>query len=301
MALANFGAPKYGGTLMGRIVYVDPEYGESNTCSPPCRYACQDYASATPRFDLRGRGDGKEAFIMLVDRGPMDFGTNPCKFAEKVWNAQQAGAKAVIVENYEDKMTIMDAPDEQDESSYRYLRNITIPASFVTLSTGKALKELLKGSSAVYATMDWTDALPRQRVVEWEFWTGSNDMCGPICDVQKDFIKAFAPVAKEFDDAGWTKFTPHYIVWVCPPEYRDTPECRSQCIHHGRYCAPDPDGSIAEGYSGAEVVQENLRQLCVFKLANATTPSRSHLWWRYTTLFAERCTMDSKAYGQASR
>ena len=26
-------------------------------------------------------------------------------------------------------------------------------------------------------------------------------------------------------------------------------------LHAGRYCAPDPDGSIEEGYSGGEVVQ----------------------------------------------
>ena len=25
--------------------------------------------------------------------------------------------------------------------------------------------------------------------VEWEFWTNSNDMCGAVCDVQREFIK----------------------------------------------------------------------------------------------------------------
>ena len=25
--------------------------------------------------------------------------------------------------------------------------------------------------------------------VQWEFWSNSNDMCGPVCDVQKEFIK----------------------------------------------------------------------------------------------------------------
>lgn len=174
---------------------------------------------------------------------------------------------------------------------------VAVPASFVTLSSGTALKSLLKGGASVYVTLDWTDSLPRQRQVEWEFWTNSNDQCGPVCDVQRDFIKAFVPVAKEFDQAGWTKFTPHYIVWTCPDAYRDSAECRSQCIHRGRYCAPDPDGSIAEGYSGAEVVQENLRQLCVFKAANAT--GKPWLWWDYATRFAEECTMDSEAYGQA--
>ena len=238
---------------------------------------------------------------MLVDRGPTEGGSTACKFAQKVWNAQQAGARGVIVVNYEDKLTTMEAPDDDDEINFRYLKNVTVPATFITKSSGEALKSLMSSteaaaSGAVYVSLDWTDALPRQKQVEWEFWTNSNDQCGPICDVQRDFIKAFVPVAKEFDGAGWTLFTPHYIVWTCPEAYKGSDECGSQCIHKDRYCAPDPDGSIKEGYSGGEVVQENLRQLCVFKIANAT--GRPWLWWDYVTLFADKCTMSSQDYGE---
>lgn len=38
-------------------------------------------------------------------------------------------------------------------------------------------------------------ASPHQ--VEWEFWTNSNDMCGAVCDVQKEFIKV-QPLALAF-------------------------------------------------------------------------------------------------------
>ena len=76
---------------------------------------------------------------------------------------------------------------------YRYLRNITIPAAFVTKSTGDALKELVTkkgdGQEQVIVVMDWTDALPKADKVEWEFWTNSNDQCGAVCDMQKEFIK----------------------------------------------------------------------------------------------------------------
>lgn len=329
MALANFGSPKYGGSLIGQLIYIDAEYGYDVTCSPPCRYACQSFASATPPLDLRNRDGKKDAYIMIVDRGPIEPGTKPCVFAEKVWNAQMAGAGAVLVVNYEDKLATMDAPDEEEESSYKYLKNITIPSSFVTKSTGQALKSLIKSYQTVFAALDWTDSLPRKTVVDLEFWTGSNDMCGPKCDEQRDFIKHFQPVAEELDQAAWARyvsfsllslkyltltigidnlicglyfiylrFTPHYIVWTCPDQFKESVECQSECINHGRYCAPDPDGSIAEGYSGAEVVLENLRQLCVFELANATKPPRPHLWWTYTTRFGEKCTMSTKLYGQ---
>lgn len=42
----------------------------------------------------------------------------------------------VIVVNYEDKLTTMEAPDSDDEANYKYLANITVPATFITKSSG---------------------------------------------------------------------------------------------------------------------------------------------------------------------
>lgn len=45
-----------------------------------------------------------------------------CSFlAPQVWNVQTAGARGAIVVNYEDKMTTMEAPDEDDEANLKYL------------------------------------------------------------------------------------------------------------------------------------------------------------------------------------
>ncbi len=50
--------------------------------------------------------------------------------------------------------------------------NITIPATFVTKSTGDALKALMKGGQPVYVVMDWQDILPKKQqvgcLVGWE-------------------------------------------------------------------------------------------------------------------------------------
>ena len=140
----------------GKLVYVDPDHGHANRCQPACNFACSPYSEASPPFHLSptsssggdptgGEMGGPTNFVMLVDRGPVgdDF-SSPCKFAEKVWNAQAAGASAVLVVNYEDRHTTMEAPDDQDEVSYKYLRNITIPAAFLTKTDGQALKDLLK-------------------------------------------------------------------------------------------------------------------------------------------------------------
>jgi hypothetical protein len=39
----------------------------------------------------------------------------------QVWNAQSAGARGAIVVNYEDKMTTMEAPDDDDEANVKFL------------------------------------------------------------------------------------------------------------------------------------------------------------------------------------
>ena len=106
----------------GPLIYLDKGYGYEYTCSPPCQYACQSFDAATPPFDMRKELNG--SYIMLVDRGPLTSG-NACVFVEKVWNAQQAGARGVIVVNYDDTLTTMDAPDGDDERSYTFLENIT--------------------------------------------------------------------------------------------------------------------------------------------------------------------------------
>lgn len=51
--------------------------------------------------------DRAQQNIMLVDRGPTNSYTNACKFTEKVWHAQNAGAVAVLVVNYDDTQTTM--------------------------------------------------------------------------------------------------------------------------------------------------------------------------------------------------
>lgn len=85
-------------------------------------------------------------------------------------------------------------------TTHRWLKNISIPAVFVTKSTGDVLKNLLKEKKEVYVSLDWNDALPRKKTVDWEFWTNSNDMCGAVCDVQQEFIRVGG---FGWDGGGW--------------------------------------------------------------------------------------------------
>lgn len=95
---------------------------------------------------------------------------------------------------------------------------------------------------------------PARPQVRWEFWTNSNDACGTNCDSQKQFIKEFAPIAKKMDKEDVADFEPHYLIWVCPPRFQDSPQCQSQCIYSGRYCCPDPEDDMDKGYDGKDVI-----------------------------------------------
>ena len=109
-------------------------------------------------------------------------------------------------------------------------------------------------------------------------------------------MKDFKIVAQSLEQNGWTQFTPHYLTWFCPEGFQDSEDCKSQCTNHGRYCTPDPDGSFTSGYNGKDVVVENQRQLCVYR--QATKASKPWLWWDYTDLFGDECSMLNNTYDE---
>ena len=226
---------------------------------------------------------------MIVDRGN-------CPFTKKAYYAQNAGADAVmIVDSIAESLVTMDAAD--DAETAQYVDNISIPVGLITKDSGSKIEQVLGAGSKVLVTLNWTDVLPHPDArVEWEFWTNSGDECGPKCDSQKAFIKDFKIVAQTLEKGGYTQFTPHYITWLCPPEYITDPACVSQCINNGRYCCPDPDSDLMHGYSGRDVVIENLRTLCVFQQANNT--GQPWKWWDYVTEFGDKCTMAKGTYGR---
>ncbi|KAG5142431.1 hypothetical protein JHK82_018126 [Glycine max] len=147
----------------------------------------------------------------------------------------------------------------------------------------------------VNVNLDWREALPHpDERVEYEFWTSSNDECGPKCESEINFVKSFKGAAQLLEQKGFTKFTPHYITWYCPEAFILSQQCKSQCINNGRYCAPDPELHFQRGYNGRDVVIQNLRQACFFKVANES--GKPWQWWDYVTDFSIRCPMRENKY-----
>lgn len=268
-AIGNFGVPQYGGTMVGIVAYPKAN-----------RKGCQGFDN----FDIsyKSKPGGFPTFL-LVDRGA------------KAWNAQNAGAAAVLVaDNKAEPLITMDTPEEDDNKA-DYLQNITIPSALISKSFGDSLKKAIENGDMVSVNLDWRESLPHpDDRVEYEFWTNSNDECGPKCDSQIQFVKNFKGAAQILERKGYTQFTPHYITWYCPEAFLLSKQCKSQCINHGRYCAPDPEQDFSKGYDGKDVVVQNLRQVCLFKVANES--GKPWLWWDYVTDFAIRCPMSDKKY-----
>ncbi|XP_038983392.1 vacuolar-sorting receptor 1-like [Phoenix dactylifera] len=274
-AIGNFGIPQYGGSMAGTVVYPKTN-----------NYACKEFSAS----DLFKPKPGALPNFLLIDRGE-------CLFAKKVWNAQNAGASAVLVVDDKDEPLItMDLPREDDEAA-KYIQNITIPSALIDKNFGEKLKKAVRSGEMVNVNLDWREAVPHpDDRVEYELWTNSNDECGPKCNMLMDFIKEFKGAAQLLEKGGYSQFTPHYITWYCPQPFIFSKQCKSQCINHGRYCAPDPEQDFSTGYEGKDVVVENLRQLCVFKVANES--KKPWIWWDYVTDFHIRCPMKEKRYNK---
>ncbi|CAD6335947.1 unnamed protein product [Miscanthus lutarioriparius] len=276
-AIGNFGVPDYGGTLTGVVIYPDKK------------------ATGCDEFDAKFKAKSRRPVILLLDRGD-------CYFALKAWNAQRAGAAAVLIaDSVDEQLLTMDSPEAS--AGTEYVDKINIPSALVNRAFGESLKKMAQkvasgddgAGEEVIVKLDWRESMPHpDERVEYELWTNSNDECGPRCDEQMAFVRGFRGHAQLLERGGYARFTPHYITWYCPEAFRLTQQCRSQCINHGRYCAPDPEGDFGAGYEGKDVVVENLRQLCVHRVANDT--GRPWAWWDYVMDYKIRCSMKEKKY-----
>ncbi|KAM0866021.1 hypothetical protein ACQ4PT_042903 [Festuca glaucescens] len=168
-AIGNFGIPQYGGSMAGAVVYPK---GNSD--------ACDAFGGGSKEQLFRTKPGALPSFL-LIDRGH-------CLFAKKVWNAQNAGASAVLVVDDKDEPLItMDLPREDDEAA-KYIQNITIPSALIDKKFGEQLKKAVKDGEMVNVNLDWREAVPHpDDRVEYELWTNSNDECGPKCDMLMHF------------------------------------------------------------------------------------------------------------------
>lgn len=325
---ALFGVPPYGGgkQIVGTLHYLTPSANQ-NGCDPS-GYAYSPAHDSGPA-------------IFLLDAGP-------CSFVEIVRIAEKKGAAAVVVadarclcddqaaaytpafaeecaaaiEMFTPKGCTRGLPFMGDDGSGG---DVSIPSLIVSKydadrlgdcyltaddpsRAGNTVTGVVCGEGKpIVVSMAWDMPSPDGNV-EWDLWTNS--------DSDAAFKSKFATTARALELS--TTFTPHYFLWdgVRWGCTKDGLKCSSQCTHEGRYCNPDPDNDLEKGVSGADVVRENLRQLCVWQQANegragaaesgpgaASVGPGGAAWWEYASAFAALChggtTADPDTFNEA--
>jgi hypothetical protein len=111
------------------------------------------------------------------------------------------------------------------------------------------------------------------------------------------FMKEFSSRRKVLNNV--VNFQPHYAVFSLPKT--DPSVYNDLCTDStGEFCAEDPDGSGS--VTGKEVLEEDVRQLCIHELTKVDAASGSHgpvyyaeKYWDYVSKFPEECPLDGKA------
>lgn len=274
-ALGDFGLPLYGGSLGGSLVY--PSVG---------REACAPLAPLP-------RAPAGLATVALVDRGD-------CFFVEKAWHAQRAGADAVLVcDNRAEDLITMARPAGAAPEIDGLVDEVDVPTALLPRALCDRLKDALAMRARVVVSLDWSASIrppgdAGQRHVDVELWTTAAQRCGAACDRQATLLADLADAAAALERGGFAKFVPHYVTYSCS----DPDGCAANCIRAGRYCAPDPTPGTPDQYGGKDVVEEELRRLCVYEEANATL-GEPWAWFSYVSAFQSACKAEDGEFNAA--
>ncbi|CAG9329323.1 unnamed protein product [Blepharisma stoltei] len=260
-SLANFGNPPYGSVITGRV-FVPIKEDERRGCGP-----------LTP-IQWEGDPDQYNSPILLLERGG-------CGFVTKIRNAQNIGASAVlIVDHTAEDITKIVMIDDGTAG------NVFIPSILIGKDDGALIRnKVLENAGFIdrmhNVALTFTFEMPHpDNTVEYEIWMSSEN------HLVRSFLHDFTPFAKKFDENMIT-LTPHYVLWYCSTcKVKNWLEGHPDCVSGGRYCAPDPDYDGPR--TGREIVLEDLRQLCIYQLAEEKHNQK--LWWNYIKAFNETCS-----------
>eukprot|EP00457_Paulinella_chromatophora_P002143 gb/GEZN01002147.1/.p1 GENE.gb/GEZN01002147.1/~~gb/GEZN01002147.1/.p1 ORF type:complete len:777 (+),score=18.07 gb/GEZN01002147.1/:24-2354(+) len=251
---ALFGVVPYGRSITGTTLHATP--GDLDGCTPIVR---------SPSWPPLG-----VPIILLIDRGS-------CMFVTKVRHAQNAGAQAaVIVDNLEEGFLPFMADDGTGN-------DIVIPSMLISMKSGQAIKDALLNTT-VSLRMSWNIPVSSDGVVQWKMWTSPSD------PQTKNFKQTFTQVVASLGSRA--NFTANFEIVDGASNgcVSDPTHCGNTCTNKGRYCSPDPDTDPDTGLSGADVVGEALRQICI--LEEARRQADITLWWEYAGMQNDYCGND---------
>ena len=132
---------------------------------------------------------------MLVDRGE-------CKFVQKALNAQNIGARLLIV--VDDKEDDMDNIVMIDDGS---AGNLYIPTLMIRKIDGSTIKDYLENEKPVALSVSF-DIKDTTKQVKYDLWLSSANFKSYLS------VKEIAQIANDFSKKE-AVFTPHYGLRIC--------------------------------------------------------------------------------------
>ena len=284
---ALFGTPPYGGSIMQQVYYADSDLCDVNVDK-------RKGYPARPKDPTTGQmAEWESPYILMVDRGT-------CTFVQKVRNAQRAGAAAVLIADNTCLCNDTDClsktgvershcePQEPIMADDGSGSDVSIPSFLMFKHDADAIKDAVTLGNQVRVEMKFAVPAPDSRV-EYDLWTTPKDV------LSRKFLQSFQDAAEALDKDAF--FTPHMYVFdgvkAGCQNASGANECMTLCTNQGKYCANDPDHDLATGVSGADVVTESLRSLCIWNIYGADGIGSQ--WWAYANIFSETCDQEVTA------
>eukprot|EP01017_Pseudomicrothorax_dubius_P043850 TRINITY_DN7365_c0_g1_i2.p1 TRINITY_DN7365_c0_g1~~TRINITY_DN7365_c0_g1_i2.p1 ORF type:complete len:448 (-),score=100.49 TRINITY_DN7365_c0_g1_i2:99-1442(-) len=244
-ALAYFGTVPYGKSLIGQAFLAKPIDG--------CSYI----------EPIRTQNQGAFPFFLVMRRSD-----DKCDAVTQARWAEHAGARvAIIVDDRPENIESVMLRDDGVGTA------ISIPTIMIPKSEGEHIINQLTSSPSTSVTMSIKFDIGQSDKVRYDIWLSSSNMNSIR------FLQRFNKFHRLLE--GKAEAHPHYVTFFCfACEMEGFRNPNPNCLSGGRYCASDPDGK-GPG-TGANVVMEDLRQLCIYQ----QNPEK---WWQYITGFEGPC------------
>lgn len=209
--------------------------------------------------------------FVLADRGG-------CSFVTKVRNMEDAGgAVGIVIDSSDEDIQYVAMSDDGTGAGIR------MPSMLISKKDGLKIIDFLKTASkeelaSAIIMAKFEMSRPDDRV-EYDIWLSSSN------DKALDFIQDFGKLDEKFGRDAL--MTPHYVFWRCENCEKDFTDLH--CFADGKYCAQD---SSNMRLSGRKIIQEDLRQICIYNKYYADEGSdveQRKLWWQYMKSIHQNC------------
>lgn len=235
-----------------------------------------------------------QAFVLLVELGE-------CPAAAKTRYAQQIGAAGVVLFDAEETDASL-LPVAQDT-----VDGIEIPTIVIRRRDALRLIELMRTAPATVVQLSWDKLRATDQPVEVALWFTSRSAPAvrSLIDALGSIVRAFD--SRETETRLRVHFRPHYDVydgsyWGCgvPSASANATSdvlddrtasvgCDKLCVYNRKFCTYDPEWNEDAGLDGKDVLNEDVRQLCVAQYALKASNS-SAVFWDYVAAFNRQCS-----------